>query len=133
VNQRINSSPLAAKTWAVLSAQEAVRLRYLFVDTRAGGNLLSAPQGLNHLLNAARQAAAEVIVLDPLYSFAPGLPYGFLSRDTLFCLYAEESYPGRTCPSPCPRGLTAAMHSSPQAISSQPPSLPPSAFSRPQR
>ncbi len=27
-----------------------------------------APQGLNHFLNAARQAAAEVIVLDPLYS-----------------------------------------------------------------
>ena len=40
----------------------------LLVDTRAGGNLLSAPQGLNHFLNAARQAVAEVIVLDPLYS-----------------------------------------------------------------
>ena len=40
----------------------------LLVDIRAGGNLLSAPQGLNHFLNAARQAAAEVIVLDPLYS-----------------------------------------------------------------
>ena len=40
----------------------------LLVDTRAGGNLLSAPQGLNHFLNAARQADAEVIVLDPLYS-----------------------------------------------------------------
>ena len=40
----------------------------LLVDTRAGGNLLNAPQGLNHFLNAARQAAAEVIVLDPLYS-----------------------------------------------------------------
>jgi len=40
----------------------------LWVDTRAGGHLLSAPQGLNHFLNAARQAAAEVIVLDPLYS-----------------------------------------------------------------
>ena len=40
----------------------------LLVDTRAGGNLLSAPQGLNHFLNAARHAAAEVIVLDPLYS-----------------------------------------------------------------
>jgi hypothetical protein len=40
----------------------------LLVDTRAGGNLLSAPQGLNHFLNAARQASAEVIVLDPLYS-----------------------------------------------------------------
>src|SRR5919198_1210341 len=40
----------------------------LLVDTRAGGNLLSAPQGLNHFLNAARQASAEVIVIDPLYS-----------------------------------------------------------------
>jgi hypothetical protein len=42
--------------------------RNLLVDTRAGGNLLSAPQGLNHFLHAAREAAAEVIVLDPLYS-----------------------------------------------------------------
>jgi hypothetical protein len=40
----------------------------LLVDTRAGGHLLSAPQGLNHFLHAARQASAEVIVLDPLYS-----------------------------------------------------------------
>src|SRR5215469_2673735 len=32
----------------------------ILVDTRAGGNLLSAPQGLNHFLNVARQAAAEV-------------------------------------------------------------------------
>ena len=40
----------------------------LLVDTRATGHLLSAPQGLNHFLTAARQAAAEVIVLDPLYS-----------------------------------------------------------------
>src|SRR5271154_96703 len=40
----------------------------LFVDTRAIGHLLSAPQGLSHFLNAARKAAAEVIVLDPLYS-----------------------------------------------------------------
>jgi hypothetical protein len=40
----------------------------LLVDTRASGHLLSAPQGLNHFLSAARAAAAEVIVLDPLYS-----------------------------------------------------------------
>lgn len=40
----------------------------LLVDTRAAGHLLSAPQGLNHFLMAAREAAAEVIVLDPLYS-----------------------------------------------------------------
>jgi hypothetical protein len=40
----------------------------LLVDTRATGHLLSAPQGLNHFLAAARTAAADVIVLDPLYS-----------------------------------------------------------------
>src|SRR5205085_6360431 len=40
----------------------------LLVDTRAAGHLLSAPQGLNPFLVAAREAAAEVIVLDPLYS-----------------------------------------------------------------
>jgi hypothetical protein len=40
----------------------------LFVDTRATGHLLSAPQGLGHFLTAAHAAAAEVIVLDPLYS-----------------------------------------------------------------
>ena len=40
----------------------------LLVDTRAAGHLLSAQQGLNHFLSAARAAAAEVIVLDPLYS-----------------------------------------------------------------
>lgn len=40
----------------------------LLVDTRATGHPLSAPQGLNHFLHAARQACAEVIVPDPLYS-----------------------------------------------------------------
>src|ERR1700758_3494517 len=40
----------------------------LFIDTRATGNLLSAPQGLQHFLAAARAAAAEIIILDPLYS-----------------------------------------------------------------
>jgi hypothetical protein len=40
----------------------------LFVDTRATGHLLSAPQGFQHFLAAAQAAAAEVIVLDPLYS-----------------------------------------------------------------
>ena len=40
----------------------------LLVDTRATGHLLSAPQGMNHFLSAAKAAAAEVIILDPLYS-----------------------------------------------------------------
>ena len=40
----------------------------LLVDTRAGGHLLSAAHGLGHFLEAAQAAAAEVIVLDPLYS-----------------------------------------------------------------
>jgi hypothetical protein len=40
----------------------------LFLDTRATGHLLSAPQGLQHFLCAAQTAAAHVIVLDPLYS-----------------------------------------------------------------
>jgi RecA-family ATPase len=40
----------------------------LLVDTRAAGHLLSAPQGLNHFLVAAREASAQVIILDPLYS-----------------------------------------------------------------
>ena len=41
---------------------------HLFVDTDSAGHLLSTPQGLNHFLAAAKAAAAEVIVLDPLYS-----------------------------------------------------------------
>jgi hypothetical protein len=41
---------------------------HLLIDTQATGHLLSAPQGLNHFVLAARTAAAEVIVLDPLYS-----------------------------------------------------------------
>lgn len=42
--------------------------QHLLVDTRASGHLLSAAQGLNHFVSAARAAAAEVLVLDPLYS-----------------------------------------------------------------
>ena len=42
--------------------------RDLFVDTDATGHLLSAPEGLDHFLAAAQAAAAEIIVLDPLYS-----------------------------------------------------------------
>ena len=40
----------------------------LLIDTRATGHLLSAPQGMSHFLSAAQTAAAEVIILDPLYS-----------------------------------------------------------------
>jgi hypothetical protein len=40
----------------------------LLVDTQATGHLLSSAQGLSHFLAVAQQAAAEVIVLDPLYS-----------------------------------------------------------------
>jgi hypothetical protein len=40
----------------------------LLVDTRATGHLLSAAQGLGHFVEVAKAAAAEVIVLDPLYS-----------------------------------------------------------------
>src|SRR5438105_1071688 len=36
--------------------------------SRAAGHLLSAPQGLQHFVTAAQAAAAEVIILDPLYS-----------------------------------------------------------------
>jgi hypothetical protein len=42
--------------------------QHLLIDTRATGHLLSAPQGMNHFLSAAQSAAAEVIILDPLYS-----------------------------------------------------------------
>jgi hypothetical protein len=42
--------------------------QHLLVDTRAGGHLLSAAQGLGHFVAVAQAAAAEVIVLDPLYS-----------------------------------------------------------------
>src|SRR5271157_4308720 len=42
--------------------------QHLLVDTRASGHLLSAAQGLNHFVSAARAAAADVLVLDPLYS-----------------------------------------------------------------
>jgi hypothetical protein len=41
---------------------------HLLVDTRAAGHLLSAPQGLTHFIVSAQTAAADVIVLDPLYS-----------------------------------------------------------------
>jgi len=40
----------------------------LLVDTHAAGHLLSTTPGLSHFILAAKAAAADVIVLDPLYS-----------------------------------------------------------------
>src|SRR5881396_800401 len=57
-----------ARLAAMRRALGAAADQNLLVDTRAAGHLLSAPQGLNHFLMAAREASAEVIVLDPLYS-----------------------------------------------------------------
>jgi len=57
-----------ARLAAMRGSMGAVADHNLLVDTRATGHLLSAPQGLHHFLHAARQASAEVIVLDPLYS-----------------------------------------------------------------
>ena len=57
-----------ARLAAMRGSMGAAADNNLLVDTRASGHLLSAPQGLNHFLSAARAAAAEVIVLDPLYS-----------------------------------------------------------------
>jgi hypothetical protein len=50
------------------SALGAAADEHLLVDTRAAGHLLSAPQGISHFVAAAKAAAADVIVLDPLYS-----------------------------------------------------------------
>jgi hypothetical protein len=51
-----------------MTALGAAADQNLWVDTRAAGHMLSAAQGLNHFVSAARAAAAEIIVLDPLYS-----------------------------------------------------------------
>lgn len=40
----------------------------LLIDTQAAGHLLSTPRGLDHFIGAIRDARAEVVVLDPLYS-----------------------------------------------------------------
>jgi len=40
----------------------------LLIDTQAAGHLLSSARGLDHFLRAIRNAKAEVVVLDPLYS-----------------------------------------------------------------
>src|SRR5438046_5461213 len=40
----------------------------LLVATRASGHLLTAAQGLNHFVSAARASAAEIVALHPLYS-----------------------------------------------------------------
>ncbi len=58
----------AARLWLMRQALGTAADDRLFVDTRSAGHLLSTASGLNHFLAAARAAAAEVIVLDPLYS-----------------------------------------------------------------
>ena len=59
---------LVSRLAVMRSALGAAADHHLLVDTRAAGHLLSAPQGLHHFLSAAQAAAAEVIILDPLYS-----------------------------------------------------------------
>jgi hypothetical protein len=58
----------AARLWLMRQALGSGADDNLFIDTRAAGHLLSSTSGLNHFLAAARTAAADVIVLDPLYS-----------------------------------------------------------------
>ena len=57
-----------ARLAVMRKAMGAAADRNLLIDTRATGHLLCAPQGMNHFLAAAKAAAAEVIILDPLYS-----------------------------------------------------------------
>ncbi len=40
----------------------------LLVDTRSQGHFLSTTEGFKHFLDAAKEAEAQVIILDPLYS-----------------------------------------------------------------
>ena len=40
----------------------------LLIDTAAAGHLLSAPRGLDHFIASIRNAKADVVILDPLYS-----------------------------------------------------------------
>jgi hypothetical protein len=58
----------AARLWLMRQALGPGADDNLFVDTRSSGHLLSSTSGLNHFIAAARAAAADVIVLDPLYS-----------------------------------------------------------------
>ena len=60
--------PFAARWTGMRNAIGSAADANLFVDTRSQGHLLSSTAGLNHFLSAARCAAAEVIVLGPLYS-----------------------------------------------------------------
>jgi hypothetical protein len=58
----------ASRLWHMRQALGSQADDNLFVDTRSTGHLLSSTSGLNHFIAAARAAAADVIVLDPLYS-----------------------------------------------------------------
>jgi hypothetical protein len=60
--------PFVSRLTIMRRALGAAADQNLLVDTRATGHLLSAAQGLTHFVCAARAAAAEIIVLDPLYS-----------------------------------------------------------------
>jgi len=58
----------AARLWLMRQVLGPGADDNLCIDTRSAGHLLSSTHGLNHFLAAARAAAADVIVLDPLYS-----------------------------------------------------------------
>jgi hypothetical protein len=58
----------AARLWLMRQLLGPEADDNLCIDTRSAGHLLSSPHGLNHFLAAARAAAADVIVLDPLCS-----------------------------------------------------------------
>jgi hypothetical protein len=58
----------AARLWLMRQTLGPGADDNLLVDTRSAGHLLSSTSGLNHFITAARDAAAHVVVLDPLYS-----------------------------------------------------------------
>ncbi len=67
----------------------------LLVDTRASGHLLSAAQRLGHFIEAAKAAAAEVIVLDPLYCGASAAPRRKVARGDITQAFAHAGNPAR--------------------------------------
>jgi len=61
-------APFVHRLAVMRAALGAAADERLLVDTHAAGHLLSAPAGLSHFVLAAKAAAADVLVLDPLYS-----------------------------------------------------------------